>query len=117
MIESGLAISTIAAFLGLAEQTMRNWLHDFLQTGVASLVYRKQPGRPTRLTKRQKEQLKQMIVVGPEEAGYASACWTAVMIQELIQTQFGVSYSRFYLCECWAISVSPIKKPVLFLTI
>ncbi len=40
-----------------------------------------------------------MIVVGPEEAGYASACWTAVMIRELIQTQFGVSYSRFYLCE------------------
>ncbi len=99
MIESGMAIIVIATLLGVAEQTIRNWLHDFLQAGAASLSYRKPPGRPTRLTKRQKEQLKQMIVAGPEEAGYASACWTAVMIQELVQTHFGVSYSRFYLCE------------------
>lgn len=99
MIESGMAFITIAALLGVAEQTLRNWLHDFLQAGVASLPYGKPPGRPARLTKRQKERLKQMIVAGPEEAGYASACWTALMIQELIQVHFGVSYSRFYVCE------------------
>lgn len=99
MIESGMAIITIATLLGVAEQTIRNWLHDFLQAGVVSLSYRKPPGRPARLTKRQKEQLKQMIVAGPEEAGYASACWTSLMIQELIRREFGVLYSRFYICE------------------
>ncbi len=92
MIESGLAISTIAAFLGLAEQTMRNWLHDFLQTGVASLVYRKPPGRPTRLTKRQ-------------------------TTKQMITQQNTAAIAVFISVNCWAISVSPIKKPVLFLTI
>lgn len=99
MIESGMAIITIVGLLGVAEQTLRNWLHDFLQAGVASLPYRKPPGRPARLTKRQKERLKQMIVAGREETGYASAYWTTLMIQELIQVHFSVSYSRYYLCE------------------
>lgn len=99
MIESGMAIITIATLLGVVEQTIRNWLHDFLQGGAASLSYRKPPGRPTRLTKRQKEHLKQMIVAGPQEAGFASACWTSLMIQELIDKKFGVLYGRFYICE------------------
>ncbi len=114
MIESGLLSAPLPRFWAW-QNKLAQLAARFPQTGVASLVYRKPPGRPTRLTKRQKEQLKQMIVVGPEEAGYASACWTAVMIQELIQTQW-VSYSRFISVNA-AISVSPIKKPVLFLTI
>jgi hypothetical protein len=52
MIESGMAIIVIATLLGMAEQTIRNWLHDFLQAGAASLSYRKPPGRPTRARRR-----------------------------------------------------------------
>jgi hypothetical protein len=63
------------------------------------LAYKKPPGRPARLTKTQKQELKEMILAGPEEAGYASACWTSLMVQELIQKKFGKGYSRFYVCE------------------
>lgn len=99
MVESGVAIANIALMIGLAEQTVRNWIHSFLSKGVSSLAYKKPPGRPARLTKTQKQQLKEMILAGPEEAGYASACWTSLMVQELIQTKFGKRYSRFYVCE------------------
>lgn len=99
MIEKKLSIETIANVLSQSEQTVRNWFHTFLSQGVASLVYRKPPGRPSRLTKSQKQELKQVIVAGPEEAGYASACWTALMVQEVIQKKFGISYSVYYVCQ------------------
>ncbi len=99
MIESGIAIATIATALGLAEQTIRNWFHAFMSTGVASLKFHKPSGRPPRLTKSQKRELKQILEAGPEEAGYASACWSSLMVQDLLTTRFGISYSRYYVCE------------------
>ena len=99
MIESGFTVATIAAALCLAEQTIRNWFHAFLSQGVSSLNYQKPSGRPPRLTKNQKRELKQLLEAGPEEAGYATACWTSLLVQELIHQRYGVTYSRYYVCE------------------
>ena len=49
---AGISVSTIAEVVGLAEQTVRNWCHDFIAHGVATLKY-----RPPRLTKTQKREL------------------------------------------------------------
>ena len=40
-----------------------------------------------------------MIKAGPEAAGYDCGCWSAVMIQDLIHTHFGVAYNPHYICE------------------
>ena len=99
MLVSGFSVSTIASLFRLAEQTIRNWFHLFLLFGCAALRYKKPSGRPSRLTKTQKRHLKQLILATPQEAGFAPACWTSLMVQEVIQREFGVIYSRFYLCE------------------
>ena len=96
---AGISVATIAETFGLAEQTIRNWWHAFLVNGAASLIYKKPPGRPARLSKNQKRKLKQILEAGPKEAGYASACWTSLMIQDLISKQFHVMYDRHYVCD------------------
>jgi transposase len=95
----GARVEFVANTFGLAEQTIRNWWHAFLTSGVESLNYKKPPGRPAKLSKSQRNELKNLIEAGPQEAGYASACWTALMIQELIGKRFHVIYDRHYVCE------------------
>jgi transposase len=67
--------------------------------GADSLVYHRPSGRKPKLTKTQKRELVEKIKAGPTAAGYLSHCWTALLIQQLILREFGVLYSRHYVCE------------------
>jgi transposase len=94
----GKAVEEVAALLDLGGQTVRDYVHAFLCRGVASLHYRKAPGRPPKLSKTQRKELAALLKAGPEAAGYSTGCWTTVLIQELILRRFGVEYHPHYLC-------------------
>jgi transposase len=64
---------------------------------MASLTYKRPPGRPGKLTKTQRRELAALIKAGPQAAGDTSGCWKTPMMQDLIQTRFGVSYHPPYL--------------------
>jgi transposase len=83
---------------GLGEQTVRDYRNHFLWQGIASLVYQRPPGRPSKLTKTQRKELAGWLESGPQAAGYTSGCWSAVMIQDLIARRFGVLYHPHYIC-------------------
>jgi transposase len=97
-VAEGMTVHDVAQMLGLGEQTVRDYLHSFLWRGVASLVYQRPPGRPAKRTQTQRKALATLIEAGPQAAGYASGCWSATMIQDLIQRQFGVEYHPHYIC-------------------
>jgi transposase len=97
-LAEGTAVSEVAHMLTLGEQTIRDYLNGFLRRGSASLVYQRPPGRPAKLTKTQRQALAALIEAGPQAAGYASGCWSAAMLQDLIQRQFGVEYHPHYIC-------------------
>lgn len=99
MIGSRIALETILSLWNVSPQTVYNWLNEFLSDRWDSLKYAKAPGRPPRLTKTQKSQLKQWLEAGPEACGYPTGCWTSVLIQDLIYQKFHVLYNRFYVCE------------------
>src|SRR5262245_18237151 len=80
-IAEGTAVSEGAHMLALAGQTVRDYLNGFLWRGVASLVYQRPPGRPTKLTETQRQALATLIEAGPQAVGYASGCWSAAMLQ------------------------------------
>lgn len=95
----GKPVAEVAAQLGLGTQTVRDYVKALLRNGTASLVYRKPPGRPAKLTKHQRKELTELIKAGPEAAGYQSGCWSALLIQHLILMRFGVEYHPHYVCE------------------
>ena len=98
-IAEGLSVEMIAKTFGLAEQTIRNWRKAFILRGVSTLIYKKPPGRPAKLSDKQRKELAEIIEAGPQKAGYASACWTSLMIQEVVSKRFHVVYERHYVCE------------------
>jgi transposase len=98
-LADGKTLDAVTEIFGIGEQTMRDWVHAFLLRGVDSLFYRARPGRPTKLTRSQRQDLIGLVLAGPEAAGYSSACWTSGMIADLIKLRFGVDYAVRYVCH------------------
>jgi transposase len=99
MIGRRMVLESILAVWNVSQQSVYNWLNEFLLHRWESLEYEKAPGRPPRLTKSQKRKLADWVEGGPEACGYATGCWTSLLIQDLIYQKFHVLYNRFYVCE------------------
>jgi transposase len=98
-LADGKTLDEVAETLGVGEQTIRDWFHAFIAQGVDSLFYRPRAGRPAKLTRSQRQELKELVLAGPEAAGYSSGCWTSGMIADLIQLRFRVEYAPRYVCH------------------
>jgi transposase len=96
-LAQGQSVSAVAQMLCLGEQTVRDYRNQYLFKGMASLVYKAPPGRPSKLTKTQRQQLAKWIKAGPQDSGYTSGCWNTPMIQDLIERHFGVVYHPHYI--------------------
>ena len=96
-LAQGQSVSAVAAMLSLGAQTVRDYRNQYLCKGMASLVYQTPPGRPSKLTKTQRQQLAEWIKASPQDSGYTSGCWNTPMIQDLIQRHFGVEYHPHYI--------------------
>jgi len=75
------------------------WLKALLSEGLDSLKPRWRGGRPRKLTARQRQQVSQWLKAGSQAAGYPCGCWSALLVQDLIQREFGVLYNAHYLCQ------------------
>src|SRR5919197_4535018 len=96
-LAQGQSVSDVAEMLSLGEQTVRDYRNHYLCKGMASLVYQAPPGRPSKLTKTQRQQLAEWIKASPQDVGYTSGCWNTPMVQDLIQRHFGVVYHPHYI--------------------
>jgi transposase len=99
LLAAGQTVREVAELLGRGEQTVRDYLAAFLLRGVESVAYRRPRGRPAKLTKTQCEELAVAITAGPVAAGYATGCWSALLIADWILQHFGVEYHPQYLCQ------------------
>ncbi len=99
MVAEREGLEKILATWHVSRQTIFNWLKALMYTGLDSLKYTKPKGRPAKLTKSQKDELRTLLASGPEACGFESGCWTSLLIQELIRSRFGVFFNRFYVCE------------------
>lgn len=84
---------------GFSVSCFYGWMNELLLEGLDSLVYEHRGGRPAHLTKSQKQCLCERLDAGPQAAGFDTACWSALLIQELIRREFHVLYNRYYVCE------------------
>jgi transposase len=71
---------------------VRDYRNLFLLKHLASLTSKRPPGRPSKLTQAQRREWAALINAGPQAGGSTSGCWHTPMIQDLIQSRFGVLY-------------------------
>ncbi len=98
-VMDGQNFAQVASVLKLTVKTVHEWVRRFLCYGTQGAPRRTSPGRPSKLTKAQKEELARLIEAGPSAAGYSAGAWRTPLVQQLILDRFQVLYNVFYLAQ------------------
>jgi transposase len=96
-IARGEPVEAVASGVGVSASTVYVWLKALLLEGLGGLQVQWRGGRPRKLTQTQRARLAEIITAGPEAAGFPTGCWHALLIQQVIAREFGVSYNVHYL--------------------
>ena len=86
----------IARKLGVDRRSVRRWKASYLKEGPDGIKAKSVPGRPSRLTLRDKKKLERTLLRGAHRAGYSTDLWTCPRVAKLIRQKFGVIYHARY---------------------
>jgi putative transposase len=90
--ERGLSQSQVAHKFGVSRTTASRWFRALHGNGVDALRKRRAPGRPSRLSADQRQQLSDLYHAGPRLSGFDTDRWTTVRFAQAIYDRFGVRY-------------------------
>jgi transposase len=111
LVRQGLSLNAAARRIGCAASSVMRWVRAFRQQGRAGLKVRSAPGRPPRLTTRQRQGLLQQLLRGPMAHGYPTQLWTTQRIAEVIERRYGVRYHRNHVSRLLAQCGWSCQKP------
>jgi transposase len=73
-------------------QSVCRWVREYRRGGAKALAAKPVPGRPPKLTARQRRGLRACLLKGAPAFGFATALWTCPRIAVLIERRYGVHY-------------------------
>src|SRR5262245_42757351 len=79
---------TIAAALGVAEETVSRWLARVRDGGSEALRTSRRPGRPPRLTPEQRRLIPDLLWHGAEAYGFRGEVWTCARVAAALREEF-----------------------------
>ena len=92
LLQAGDTLSTVARTVGAAVSAVWQWRETFRRKGDKGLAARPAPGRPRKLTSRQRQRLPKLLAVGAQAYGYRNDLWTTRRIAAVIERELGVEY-------------------------
>lgn len=89
----------IARRLGVSRAAVSQWAHPLRRCpkGLAPLLRRPKPGRPSRLTAKQWQELLAILKEGAVQSGFDTERWTMPRVRAVIRRRWGVTYHADYL--------------------
>jgi transposase len=90
LILEGLPRSEAAEQSGMHRQTLRDWVHRYNEAGIAGLETRHGSGREPLLTEAQMNELKEIVVKGPDPETAKVVRWRCVDLRDEVERRFGV---------------------------
>jgi transposase len=82
----------ISHLLNYPRSCISEWLRNYATYGYEGLLEGHRSGRPKELTNHQQKQLGDIVESGPVAYGFVSGVWTSIMIAQVIEEEFSVSY-------------------------
>ena len=92
LLDQGQTQAAVAKVLGTSEASVSRWKQAFDEGGHQALAAKPHPGKPSRLTIRQRKRLAKLLARGARRHGYSTDLWTLARIAEVIAVNFGVDY-------------------------
>ncbi len=93
-LKQKLSLHEIARRIGCHASSVLRWRNAWRSGGPDALKAKPAPGRPPRLTAKQKARLVQLLAEGAMAHGYRTELWTTQRIAALIEQRLGVRYHR-----------------------
>jgi transposase len=97
--------------VGAAISAVWSWRKTWRRKGDAGLAAKPAPGRPRKLTARQRQRLPKILARGPLRHGYPNDLWTTRRIAAVIRREFGVDYHPAHLTRILADLGWSYQKP------
>lgn len=97
-LQRGKKRKEIAEILDISPGTISAWKTQFLHLGIVGISTKPYPGNHYKLTRNQKEEIKQLITTKtPKELDYGDKrFWTTKALKMLVKKRFGVVYASPY---------------------
>src|SRR5271165_2626330 len=92
LVQGGHSLSTVARMVGAAVSAVWQWREIWRRRGEPGLKARPTPGRPAKLTPRQRQRLPRLLALGAQSYGYPNDLWTTRRIAAVIEREFRVGY-------------------------
>ena len=83
----------VAELLKRSRKTIQIWVNVFNEGGIDDIVPGKPPGRPSRLSQGQMEELKADVLTHPRKLGYDFSNWEGKSVAHNIKKKFNIDLS------------------------
>ncbi len=91
LVAQGMSCRQAAAALGDAPRSVEYWVHRFNQDGFGGLSEGDRPGRPSRLSEAQREQVEVALRKSPSDYGLPAQLWDGPLLSVYLKEQLGVT--------------------------
>jgi transposase len=91
MVLEGTSRLDAARRAGMDRQTLRDWVHRYNEPGLDGLTSRKAPGAAAKLTKAQMEELRELVIAGPDPKTHNVIRWRCVDLRAEVARRFAVT--------------------------
>jgi len=89
-----LSLNEVARQLGCAASSVMRWQEAWRTQGPHGLKVKFSPGRPPKLSERNRQRLLRLLLQGAVAHGYRTELWTTARIAEVIRKEFAIAYHR-----------------------
>ena len=90
LVAQGLSASEVARMLGDSPRTVAYWVRQFNEEGLAGLVEAERPGRPTRLSEDQLDEIDFVLRGRPSEYGLTGNVWDGKTLSAFITKTWAI---------------------------
>jgi len=94
LLKTGASITEVARQLGCSHSSVILWRDTVRRRGLTALQAKPAPGRPPKLTARQRAKLPRLLLRGASAWGFETELWTTRRIATVIQRELGVRLHR-----------------------
>ena len=92
LLKEGHSLQAVGRWLRCAASSVMRWRDAVRRRGERGFRVGVSPGRPPKLTKRQRRQLVRLLLRGSLAHGYRTDLWTTARVAEVIACHFGIRY-------------------------
>lgn len=99
LLNEGLLPFEVSKRIGVDRRSVRRWKAAYRKKGKSAIKALQVPGRPTKLSQKEKYRLERVLLKGAQYSGYSTDLWTGKRVAQVIQKLYRITYHPSHVCR------------------